>query len=183
MCSSDLLVVMQHYGAPTRFLDWTKSPWIAVFFAVSTEWKNDGYVFGFSRNDLENSIKKEYASELKEFTWGICPDKVDSSDRMWDKAQKNDELFDPAKVKNMSKWIATFYSRKPHFPRLTAQQGIFTFASKPGLDHWKQIRRLIKKRFSLRIHYKAKPDILKNLNNMGLNGATLFPGADRKSVV
>src|SRR5437762_2884401 len=27
------LALMQHYGAPTRFLDFTKSFWIALFFA------------------------------------------------------------------------------------------------------------------------------------------------------
>jgi hypothetical protein len=28
------IALMQHYGAPTRFLDWTYSLYVAVFFAV-----------------------------------------------------------------------------------------------------------------------------------------------------
>ena len=42
------LFLMQHYGLPTRLLDWTESPLVAAFFAVSKHGDQDGLLWAFS---------------------------------------------------------------------------------------------------------------------------------------
>lgn len=176
------LVLMKHYLAPTRLLDWTKSPWVAAFFAVSGNWTKDGRIYGFHRNKLEQRFEKKYGDEVdKEIVaFGRHRGQQGFSTKEWDIAVENDCLFDSAFVEKLSDWIITYYSRLAHFPRLVAQQGLFTFASKPGLDHWETVVRFLDKGdyHIITISSDAKLRILGGLNDMGLNAATLFPGAD-----
>lgn len=41
------LMVMQHYGVPTRLMDWSQSPFVAACFAVSDEDGQDGEIWTF----------------------------------------------------------------------------------------------------------------------------------------
>jgi hypothetical protein len=123
-------------------------------------------------------LKNKYSKDIKKIVCGARSGEF--PDFKLDHAQANDVLFQLSKVDKMARWVTTYYSRLPHFPRLVAQQGLFTFASKPNIDHWKEISGVVgPEHFRvLRIEAAAKPGILRMLNNVGLNGATLFPGTD-----
>lgn len=172
------LVVMQHYGAPTRLLDWTKSPWVAAFFAVSAGWTSDGRVYGFPRASLESASVPTAKRELPDLVCGPHSSDLAFSDEDWDLAKGNGRLFDQDVVSGLSSWVVTYYCRVGHFPRLVAQQGFFTFASKPTIDHWKYISSQVDNCFLLTIKAAAKPEILRRLNVVGINAATLFPGME-----
>ena len=63
----DLLALVQHYGAPTRFLDWSKSPLTALWFAVSKNVREnarpDAAVWAF-RSQIEHFVSDDERSNV-----------------------------------------------------------------------------------------------------------------------
>lgn len=53
--------VLQHYGAPTRLLDWTYSPWVALYFAAVSHHDKDGAVWWFDQSAFEAEVGKRWA--------------------------------------------------------------------------------------------------------------------------
>ena len=54
------LSLMQHYGTPTRLLDWTLSPWVAAYFASEADPKHDGVIWAFNHDALIREAEKQF---------------------------------------------------------------------------------------------------------------------------
>jgi len=53
------LMVLRHYGAPTRLLDWTRHPSVAAYFACSPPDDEDGEVWAFDYEAYERLGKQK----------------------------------------------------------------------------------------------------------------------------
>jgi hypothetical protein len=163
------VMLLRHYGGPTRLLDWTDSLWIAAYFACCQSPDKPAYIHYFDRYQLTTNVGAKYGAE---------------TNAMWTPRNGVPSLFHVEWVKRAHQWIVCFHLAGPRFPRLSAQQGFFTLASKPYLNHWMLVRRMLMLGQSgcgmgtIKISAAAKPRVLQGLSRMNLTAATLSPGLD-----
>jgi hypothetical protein len=160
--SFDWMFLMQHYGIPTRLLDWSESPLVALYFALEdTDKTTDAVVWSLKPTEL-NKIANIH-NDSEEFFIPSCDD-TDVAKYSIDHMKLD--------TGNMgSRPIAVIASRNN--VRIQAQLGVFTIHYKGNepiedLSNGEHIIKYI-------IKNKHREIILKQLSLLGINKFQLFP--------
>jgi hypothetical protein len=154
--------LMQHHQAPTRMLDWTKSPYVAAYFAIEQALDDDGTVWIVHAPTVRQTMKQRFGVD------GILPDQ-----------QMSELLFasNPPPVI----WIT---ERSTLTTRMVTQQGLFSFCAQVLADHADVLKGLVpadaKQQFFSRIIIpaKLKREFLRRLTAVNITASVLFPGVD-----
>jgi hypothetical protein len=151
-------IMMQHYHAPTRLLDWTASPYVAAYFAVVENPTCDGVIWGFSKIFFEMHAKKEQ--------WKLPPSGTLEY------------------LKQYAGVDALFPITGAILPeRMIIQQGMFTLCNNIKTDYADVIEKICKHAsihglFKLIIPKAIKREVLMHLHSANISAASLFPGID-----
>jgi hypothetical protein len=161
--SFDWLFMMQHYGVPTRLLDWSESPLVALYFAV------EDYA---SHPDTEAALWALRPSELNKNAG------INDADEAYFIPSFEDSELESYTVeilaqnsRNKLKPLATIATRNN--PRIQAQHGVFTIhhhdhAPIEAVGDSNHVIKYV-------IPDGCKPSIRKQLSLLGFTKFQLFP--------
>jgi hypothetical protein len=164
----EAITCAQHHGLPTRLLDWTSNPLVGLYFAAKE------YVSG--------RVARDGTGEARDGAVFACRQRVhiDGHLNVYDDGKRWDvHIRDPLMVRGI-KVVPAMMSTQ----RIVAQSGFFTIQdpkrsleeqngvlySDRDLDLYDMIK--------WRVPATYKPNILRQLERIGINERTLFPDLD-----
>lgn len=166
------MLLGRHHGLPSRLLDWTENPLVALFFASDTlGTKANGVLWCLTPTELNKIANPTEPSSL------VLPMLLDE-----DEPSPGDQFLDVYKTSSVS-------LARPDIPvppaavlsirtnkRIQAQFGVFTIhhSDTTPLEAWGDHSHL----WRFIIPKESKPSIRKELQRVGISALTLFPELD-----
>lgn len=152
------LFIAQHYGVPTQLLDFTRNPLVALYFSCIRNVKENGRLYAFNIKD-QKCEKDSFDPRNKEYNIAA-----------YNLISDHENGFSPHNIPE-SKFIVPQHFDK----RIQFQQSVFCCF--PSNNLTTPLDKLMNntKMESWIICNNNKVKILEELNNLGINAATLFP--------
>jgi len=152
------LVLARHHGLPTRLLDWTTNPLVALFFAVEGEPEdcsnNDRCSCGGRHSSVIHVLSKKEAMGGKQDGFSVKALAEQNPEPPVYNGKHNPGILIPPVIS----------------PRITAQNSLFTISKNPG--------EVVASERTIAIPVNARPEILGELDRIAVNRMSLFPDLD-----
>ena len=158
------LALMQHYGVPTRLLDWSANAFKALYFAVDHLWEGkegkDGALWVLDKTVVEQAMRRRYPRKAAQIGshFGDLP-----RDRQWS--------VEP---------VFLLYRKTKFSQRVYDQEGWFSITKTFMENHDVVLRDLLPPKeftgacWKLVIPAAQKPDFMRHLGEMRVNPESLF---------
>lgn len=180
------LILLQHYGAPTRLLDVTRSPYVAIFFALSPDYEYSA-IYAFNGIKLWTLLNQFKGKKYSEYISKELEDSVPSLLMCGFEEEKtlNDLVIENRMEEDFVCPIQPTY----HQERTIPQASEFLVASNIEISFLANLDYMLQKEDSgnyeeKKYFYKIlfpqtiRMEALSDLNRMNINQAALFPGLD-----
>jgi hypothetical protein len=167
------LALMQHYGAPTRLIDFTYSPYVAAYFAFESARSGDIAIWAIDIGSIQKAFIDHFP-ELNEFN-----EKYGN--------YRDPEAFRELFLKDGDESYVLSVNPFRLNDRLAYQQGVFLCPASLRVSFMGNLEAVAKCRNKKELIKKIcipvtgdklnnRDDALKRLHQMNINRTTLFPG-------
>ncbi|UHQ97933.1 FRG domain-containing protein [Natrinema zhouii] len=196
-----LLAIAQHYGLPTRLLDWSFSPLVAAYFATHTgDTDHDGAIWAVDYRKLHADLPDYYQSVLEMtetnmldthlLSNAILEYEIDEKRTDGDGSAPARDLNDVSRLHELWQelWApdasepdeeyVVFFRPPAIDDRIVDQSAVFSFQSDPRLvlDQWLKDRPDCYRKII--IPGDRKLEFRDKLDQLNVNHRTLFPGLE-----
>jgi hypothetical protein len=161
----DWWTLMRHYGVPTRLLDWTKSFYVALYFACCRLPLRDGAIYVVHPYTMAKAMQAAHGAVAE-----------------MQGAELNEQLLRPDAPP-----VVSFHGRRTALlDRMIVQQGVFMCCHNISGDIEKalttEMRKLADPKITtlhkVLVPAEQKSLYMRKLRAMNVTGSTLFPGLD-----
>lgn len=176
---------MQHYGMPTRLLDFSWSPYVASFFAAQNAAQDTDCAIWALHIETHLTHVLDYPPSVTEFILSEFGDEVDraalDAGRFWEDPVLVDRFIERAQLKGLRALITLASERMNQ--RIMAQQGVFVMPSCLDIGFMgclEQSPEGFNKESLVKIVLPGseRNEALDDLARMNITYVSLFPGLD-----
>jgi hypothetical protein len=176
------MFLMQHYGVPTRLLDWTTNALVALFFAIESN-PNSNNERLYDCSPSEQFMNEDEFCTEGAAVFAISPSQLNKktvldSSKIYicENPEKWDHYFDPMNKKD-DNFLPIAVQASHIDTRIRSQSGHFTLHGVNiwPLDYYNDIRDILSKIF---IPYEVVPQMLRDLQGLGITESFIYPSLE-----
>ncbi len=165
----DVMLLGQHYGLPTRLLDWTSSPLVALFFATENydDHNKDGVVWCVRRLETNNALPQDVRTALAKTKTGLFS--LETLVGAYPELEHFDQISPPSPL---------FFEPPSVSPRIVQQYAFFSVMPGPRTHILPWLEAHPDHCWKVMVPAHLKKGIRERLMVMNVSERTMYPGLE-----